>query len=162
MAKWTDEEIRRLMELWSAGHSASEIARRLGRPSRNSVIGKLHRLGLIGKEAVRERVPSLPETLGRDDDDDDYKGECAPAAQHEEKVTVVASTELMLDYSLPLLEAPTVVEALMLLPSSGCRWVYREDTDGRNGYCGRPKEPGVPYCQYHAKVAYQDQGEGKR
>jgi len=154
---WTPEEEEQLRELWLAGHSASRIAKLMGKPSRNSVLGKLHRMGLTGERERRKKTPGLPETPAHGDCDGD---DCPPVGHHEEKVTVVASTELMLDYSRPLLEAPTVVEALMLLPLSGCRWVYREDTDGRNGYCGRPKEPGIPYCQYHAKVAYPDWEKG--
>lgn len=48
---WTHERVERLKVLWSAGKSASEIARELqGGVTRNGVIGKVHRLGLSGRE----------------------------------------------------------------------------------------------------------------
>jgi GcrA cell cycle regulator len=42
---WDDRDVALLKELWSLGHSATQIARRLG-CSRNAVCGRLTRLGL--------------------------------------------------------------------------------------------------------------------
>jgi len=44
---WNDVIITALIQLWSEGRSGAEIARRLN-VSRNSVIGKAHRLDLPG------------------------------------------------------------------------------------------------------------------
>ena len=49
---WTDEKVQKLRELWTKGHTASEIAGMLGETTRNAVIGKAHRLNL------EERAPS--------------------------------------------------------------------------------------------------------
>ena len=46
---WTDERVARLRELWAAGWSCSKIAADLGHITRNSVIGKVHRLKLGGR-----------------------------------------------------------------------------------------------------------------
>jgi GcrA cell cycle regulator len=54
-SRWTDQRIERLKTLWVAGLSASQIAKDLGGVSRSAVIGKVHRLGLPGRER-----PSLP------------------------------------------------------------------------------------------------------
>ncbi|OWJ71411.1 hypothetical protein CDV50_10055 [Haematobacter massiliensis] len=50
MKPWTDERVDRLKRLWGAGMSANEIAKKLGGTSRNAVIGKLSRLGLVEAE----------------------------------------------------------------------------------------------------------------
>ncbi|MBP5344070.1 MAG: global cell cycle regulator GcrA-like protein [Alphaproteobacteria bacterium] len=42
---WTDEKVNNLKKLWAKGTSTAEIARRLGL-SKNSIIGKVHRLNL--------------------------------------------------------------------------------------------------------------------
>ncbi len=42
---WTEETIARLRAFWRDGHSTAEIGRRMG-TSKNSVVGKAHRLGL--------------------------------------------------------------------------------------------------------------------
>jgi GcrA cell cycle regulator len=49
---WTDEKIEQLKELYAAGHSCSVIAERL-RTTRNSVIGKVHRLKLTPRFTVQ-------------------------------------------------------------------------------------------------------------
>src|SRR5690349_18355883 len=56
---WTDERIATLRKMWLEGMSASQVARQLGGVSRNAVIGKVHRMGLAGREA-----PSRPRSLG--------------------------------------------------------------------------------------------------
>ena len=43
---WTEEKVEKLKELWSKGHTASQIAETLGDTTRNAVIGKAHRLNL--------------------------------------------------------------------------------------------------------------------
>ncbi|WP_374293040.1 sigma-70 family RNA polymerase sigma factor [Paenirhodobacter enshiensis] len=50
MTPWTDERVDRLKRLWGAGMNANEIAKKLGGTSRNAVIGKLSRLGLVEAE----------------------------------------------------------------------------------------------------------------
>ena len=47
LTSWSESRVDRLRALWAAGMSASEIAQELGGTSRNAVIGKLSRLGLV-------------------------------------------------------------------------------------------------------------------
>lgn len=52
-AHWTDERIEMLRQLWRDGRSCSEIAAILGGgATRNSVIGKVHRLGLPDRKGA--------------------------------------------------------------------------------------------------------------
>jgi hypothetical protein len=46
---WTDERIELLKKMWADGATASTIADALGNISRNAVIGKAHRLGLLSR-----------------------------------------------------------------------------------------------------------------
>ncbi len=50
---WTNEKVEKLKELWSKGHTASQIAEMLGDTTRNAVIGKAHRLNLSAKIKTR-------------------------------------------------------------------------------------------------------------
>ncbi len=43
---WTQERVESLIQLWSDGLSARQIADKLGGVTRNAVIGKAHRLNL--------------------------------------------------------------------------------------------------------------------
>jgi GcrA cell cycle regulator len=63
---WDDDATRKLRTLWTQGHSANEIGRRLGR-SKNSVVGRAHRLELENRPSpIRGGVtrgiapPSIP------------------------------------------------------------------------------------------------------
>ena len=52
---WTDVNTQILRDLWGA-HSAAYIAGVIGAPSRNSVLGKAHRLGLSQKRTPKARA----------------------------------------------------------------------------------------------------------
>ncbi|MEM7047292.1 MAG: GcrA family cell cycle regulator [Pseudomonadota bacterium] len=67
---WTDDQVRKLAELWGRGWSARDIATALGNTTRNSVIGKLHRLRLSKskpekKEATKIRLEDLTDVTCR-------------------------------------------------------------------------------------------------
>ena len=51
---WTDEKVEKLKELWSKGHTASQIAIELGDTTRNAVIGKAHRLDLEARAPSKQ------------------------------------------------------------------------------------------------------------
>ncbi len=62
---WNDAAIQRLRDLWTEGHSTAEIGRRMG-VSKNSIVGKAHRLDLpkrpdpvrkLSSEGPRRNVP---------------------------------------------------------------------------------------------------------
>ena len=68
---WTDERVEQLKKLWSDGLSASQIAAELGGITRNAVIGKVHRLGLVRphqgavlERAAAEEAPRTPHAAG--------------------------------------------------------------------------------------------------
>ena len=64
---WTDERVELLKKLWTEGHSASQIAARLGMGvTRNAVIGKVHRLNLSGRVTQpRSTEPRAPRKTPR-------------------------------------------------------------------------------------------------
>ena len=54
---WNDDRVDKLKKLWAEGYTASEIAAKLGGLTRNAVIGKVHRLGLSGKQGEDLKRP---------------------------------------------------------------------------------------------------------
>ncbi len=61
---WTDEMVEELKRLWAEGVTTGEIGRRLN-ISKNSIVGKVHRLGLSGrpspiKKKENDAAPSKP------------------------------------------------------------------------------------------------------
>ncbi len=55
---WTEPRVDTMRTMWLAGASATQIAAAIGAPTKNVVIGKLHRLKLSAK--AREEAPPPP------------------------------------------------------------------------------------------------------
>ncbi len=152
---WTEERVELLKKLWAEGLSASQIAGRLGGVTRNAVIGKVHRLGLSGRatssrssaprprraQAPRQhRAPSL--TFGT-------RGNLAlkPSYEAEYDPAPAPVAELV----IPLHERASI----LTLKESMCRWPIGDPTEEDFHFCGRQKDGTVPYCEHHARLAYQ-------
>lgn len=59
---WDDQTIALTLQLYAKGDSFSQIASAIGCPSRNAVIGKVHRLGLVrrGRSKAEPKAASIP------------------------------------------------------------------------------------------------------
>jgi GcrA cell cycle regulator len=53
---WTPERIEQLIQLWDEGVTTAEIGRRIG-VTKNAVIGKVHRLGLVPRVVTQKPPP---------------------------------------------------------------------------------------------------------
>src|ERR1700761_6985778 len=60
--EWSDERIEALTKMWREGLSASQVARQLGGVSRSAVIGKVHRLGISGRDTPARPMGGRPAT----------------------------------------------------------------------------------------------------
>ena len=71
MTWWTPEKTAEAKRLWLAGNSATIVAKEIGHPSRNAVIGKAFRLGWTRSEEVNEqnrttaRIAGMMAAIGR-------------------------------------------------------------------------------------------------
>jgi GcrA cell cycle regulator len=152
---WTDERVELLKKLWAEGLSASQIAGRLGGVTRNAVIGKVHRLGLSGRatssrsSAPRPRRTNTPRQHRTPALSFGTRGNVAlkPSyeAEYEEAPAPVA--ELV----IPLHERASI----LTLKESMCRWPIGDPSDEDFHFCGRKKVGSAPYCEHHARMAYQ-------
>lgn len=67
---WTDDKIKNLKKMWLKGATTAEIAKKLGL-SKNSIIGKVHRLNLetrpspIKKAAPLKKAKPTPKKIER-------------------------------------------------------------------------------------------------
>jgi len=126
---WTEERVALLTRLWGEGKTAAEIASALGGVTRNAVIGKAHRLKLSNRVSPiqQNKKPTAPKTERK-------APEPVKAAQPREKAGEVS---------------------LLDLEPRMCRWPLGDPQDEAFGFCGEDKLSGVPYCEEHAKLAYQ-------
>ena len=60
---WTEEKVEKLKELWSKGHTASQIAEIIGNTTRNAVIGKAHRLDLEARAPSKQTSSNSKQDL---------------------------------------------------------------------------------------------------
>jgi GcrA cell cycle regulator len=162
---WTDERVELLKKLWGDGLSASQIAARLGSGvTRNAVIGKVHRLNLSGRvtqprtsqpRAPRKtREPSHP---GRPVSGPSMPTAGATAlkafARPEATPRPVALPE---PQPLRLIDLPKDGRITILhLSDKTCKWPIGDPGTEEFCFCGHNPRDGSPYCEYHARLAYQ-------
>ncbi len=162
---WTDERVELLKRLWTEGLSASQIAGRLGNGvTRNAVIGKVHRLNLSGRAPQprssvprprRAREPSHP------------GGRATPSIH----LPTTGATALKPSFRAEVHPRPLPVPEpkplrLVDLPKDGrvtilhlsdktCKWPIGDPGAEDFCFCGHKPRDGSPYCEYHARLAYQ-------
>ena len=164
---WTEERVELLKKLWNDGLSASQIAGELGAVTRNAVIGKVHRLGLSGRAKAPSsstprprkavtRAPSHPMSGGGNF----TRGNTALAPQFKPEVEAApeAAPAPSEDVVIPFSERVTIME----LRESMCRWPMGDPATAEFRYCGGKSGVGMPYCSYHAKIAYQPAADRRR
>lgn len=149
---WTDERVDLLKKLWAEGHSASQIAKKIGGVTRNAVIGKVHRLGLSGR-ATPSRPTSRPARAPKPRVAAPVKAK-APVQRKPASVEVKAPEP----EKLPNGEFATV----LTLKDSMCKWPIGDPASGDFRFCGHRTKPGEAYCEAHAQIAYQPQQKRKR
>jgi GcrA cell cycle regulator len=164
---WTDERVDLLKKLWTDGLSASQIAARLGMGvTRNAVIGKVHRLNLSGRQpAQRTAAPRASRKVSREPSAPGSRPMGTPSMP-------TAGATALKSYAQPQhrpmaqpLPEPKPLR-LVDLPKDGritilhlsdktCKWPIGDPTHDDFCFCGHNPRDGSPYCEYHARIAYQ-------
>ncbi len=148
MKFWTEQRVEQLTKMYNEGLSCSEIARRLGGGcSRNSVIGKVHRL----------KLPLRVVGLGRPRKELSKKEDWRFAPKTLKPLTQVRKIAQLIAEPLPPADVNDVarVKSLFDLEPHHCRWPV--DVEGQKwpGYCGDQKVIGLSYCANHIRRAFQ-------
>ena len=146
MSYWDNDKVELLKKYWSAGLSAAAIAEKLGEgATRNSVIGKSHRLQLQARGTTkRSVVKAKTENIVKSQVKTQKLGRKAKFKA------------LLLDMSYPP-ENPTKLEDLT---DKHCRWPLSGKNEPATLFCGRqPVElentgKKFSYCKLHLLFAY--------
>lgn len=156
MISWTDDRVENLKKLWQEGLSASQIAVRLGGVTRNAVIGKVHRLGLSGRAntqrpksirprraaaVTQKRLVAKPRFA--------QTGNSAFRALYQGDAE--AYTPPVEELVIPEKERKYITT----LTESCCRWPIGDPQHADFHFCGKSKVTGLPYCEFHARRAFQ-------
>lgn len=163
---WTEEQIAQAKGLWADGWSARQIGDKIG-TSRNSVIGKLHRLGLTradkpqdseflqrsraAKEAARVRQTK------RERADKDW-GLRQRFADKSERLRIGSyGWPTLVPDKPPQLRVPKDAPppknlSLLELTEQTCKWACTEDVP--YSFCGNDTHgASPPYCLYHSSMS---------
>jgi GcrA cell cycle regulator len=138
---WNNERIEALTKMWREGLSASQVARQLGGVSRSAVIGKVHRLGIAGRDAPTRPMGGRPSTRVR----------ATPGGVRRPQ-TLRTPREPAI--SLPRVAFEVAATAsIHTLTAHACRWPIGEPDQAGFGFCGRLRTGHASYCDGHAPMA---------
>lgn len=152
---WNDERVDLLKKLWADGLSASQIAGRLGGVTRNAVIGKVHRLGLSGRATTSRMKSHRPRVRVQAANKRLMKPRFANVGNSALRQLYLGDTE---PYTPPAEELVIPVaerKYIQSLTESSCRWPIGDPQMADFHFCGKSKVTGLPYCEFHARRAYQ-------
>lgn len=158
---WTVARVVLLKKLWADGLSASQVAAELGGVTRSGVIGKVHRLGLVGRKlrtAVarkREATPRKPRTGGgfniertrKQTDTRTSEQREADAEAMRERFACETVSDLTPE------QRERTVTLFGLTPAT-CRWPLGDPGKADFGFCGAAPAPEKPYCSHHWRVGH--------
>jgi GcrA cell cycle regulator len=129
--KWTEARENQLRERWP-NSSAGEIAEMFG-TSRNSIIGKAHRLG-IEKSVPKHAAIKSPDS---------------PRRVHRKKV-VSPAVDVFIPATTPIPSLATIET----VQAGECRWPMNDSHGAHMAVCGRTSVRNKPYCAEHAKLSF--------
>lgn len=158
---WTDDRVELLKKLWSEGLSASQIAGRLGSVTRNAVIGKVHRLGLSGRATTSRMKTHRPRArlanakrLAKPR----FAQAGNPAVRALYSMDAETYVQPVEEIEIPLAER----KSIQTLTECSCRWPIGDPQMSDFHFCGRNKVLGLPYCEVHARRAFQPAAPRRR
>lgn len=162
---WTDEMIEELKKMWHEGLTTGEIGKRLN-VSKNSIVGKVHRLGLSGRPSPIKKKDEVQPAQPAE------KKTAAPKAPKPEpkvkepvvKTPVAKAAEAPAKETAPIIPAPKAKPeaphhahhklSLTELDNHTCRWPIGDPKDENFHFCGKKVHIGQTYCDEHSAIAY--------
>lgn len=152
---WTEENTKLCVKLWNEGLSASQVAQRISGATRNSVIGKIHRLGLSNQREAPRLVVRKPRKAKR---------KPLNVYRHERldpsKLRIPRYQMVVHDLP-PEPPKPDVLLSLVEITDREeaegvklCRFIYGDPREAGSGYCGCEAAPGSSYCAGHHALMF--------
>lgn len=132
---WSDDRIDQLKSLWHEGLSASQVASALGNVTRNAVLGKLHRLGLLAGSG--ELRPVRPRST-------------VPRCRASKFALLAPVAE-----PDPFTFADGSFATVVTVSDHMCRWPIGDPKAGGFHFCGHAPKAGSRYCEAHTQRAHQ-------
>ena len=146
---WTDERVALLRQNYIDGLSAGASARQIGCGStRNSVISKRHRMGLVGRASGKATIPRAKlRTKSTHANALRFGPERAPSPPY---VPPAPDPNDVASMSI-LVVIDGKLHANDKLTSACCRWPCGDPQHADFGFCGQPTVARLPYCERHLR-----------
>ena len=186
---WTDQMVEDLKIMWKQGLTTAEIGKRLG-VSKNSIVGKVHRLGLSGRPSpIKKKEDKNTATAPASEVKKTPVEKIVKAEKTEtpkpakeivkEPVKVATKEEIKIEEPVvvvkPVEKEDTKVSecqksdfnknaktvSLTELDNHTCRWPIGDPKDENFHFCGRKVRIGQTYCDEHSLIAYVKTGKTK-
>lgn len=158
---WNPTTVAQLKALWAQGLSAGDIAREMGAATRNTIIGKVHALGLSGRgravPGVARAAPGpkpVRTAVFKPKPSSDRSARDASRAKRQREIDadhLAAGAELR---DLPADHSPDAVPYLAR-EGDTCRWPLNDVVPiSEHQVCGSECVTGGVYCGRHARLSY--------
>lgn len=145
---WNDDRVVLLKDRWAAGFSVGVIAEELG-VTKNTVIGKLDRMGLIGKDDKR-KAPISAQTKVRNPLSTNFAWDNSAHMSQ-----IINRLKTFHPPPEPEVEMPAEQrKSIFELNDHTCKWPVGDPQSPDFFFCGAPVYE-RPYCEAHRKVAYR-------
>ncbi len=152
--EWSAERVALFLSLHEKGMSASEIAAEMGEGlTRNAIIGKSHRLGLVwNKKPSVDPVALAERRLKRLEVKRNWerKARNTSGEIRGPRIKLRDIVPPVQDHAIPTEQRKTLME----LERHHCRWPVGEVGDPGFFFCGGTQEEGKPYCAGHCSVGF--------
>lgn len=148
---WTDEAVEELKRMWDRGMTTGQIAKALN-VTKNSIIGKVHRLCLTARPSPIKKVPAKKAPAAKKENSKPVKESrkpsiATPVTKKEEK-SMTEPASFVEETNIPLVK----------LDNHTCRWPLGDPRDDDFCFCGKKVKTGQTYCEEHSAVAYVKAG----
>jgi GcrA cell cycle regulator len=159
---WPPEHSHALRELHAKGMSYGEIAKEMNRRfgtsyTRNAVLGRGKRIGLVTPETMKTRQPARgPKPKAR-------RAQVCPTQDRQAPFLVPPVPERAEPVQLRCVGVSPRLIGLVELEPGDCHYPYGGDTDGDPiVFCGHPRQPGSCYCTPHFHLTRNPEGWTER
>ena len=142
---WDEAKIEKLKSLWQT-KTASQIAEIIGGISRNSVIGKAHRLNLSAK--IKTRTATSNQKFDSSQEEKNNLNKSRRGRRSKFKSLIIEK-----DFE------PENPKQLEDLDEGSCKWPIGHPNEASFYFCGRSSLKDFSYCKLHLLYAYQPKGK---
>ncbi|WDR03644.1 GcrA family cell cycle regulator [Devosia algicola] len=153
-ATWTDERIETLKEMWMEGKPASEIAAHFGEgTTKNSIIGKVHRLGLHKRPRVTNSAAQRNQARHGNYGQPKANAIVSRVRQRVSKQPAPVRENFDMEDGDGNDATYLTVEKIELYTQ--CHWPYGDPKTPEFRFCGKPTQDRGSYCPDHHARVYQ-------